>query len=428
MDRDYEKRPALPAFTTTFACHADSERPAKRPMLNADRPPFTPSHESAVRDTVPRHLPLSSSQQQSPVRVSSAMYDPPLSSSRRTSENDQPSTTSLPPTLPSIHELNKAAAVPPLDNGHGPPPSVMHPSFSHPPVVVPQHYAGPQGPSPTSMSAPQGMYLPSGPGPIEPMNRSSSFSGGASAYYNNTGHGRGHGNDPYPPQQPPPHYRASVPPPPPPQQLQHHRQGSGAISGQSHNEAINRAFLTSAFRRDMAKVQEHSTYIYHLVDRLPQQVATAFTDAAMGPGETAAMNEALKRAQEMVKYLKTWRVSGLFPDDGSAPVDNSSPLHVDTQLNSGHGDRDSKMYSPGSVADSQGGHELSKYKKRSRAAPPGRCHSCNIADTPEWRRGPDGARTLCNACGLHYAKLTRKSMNEEAKGLGGDSRGSTDMK
>ncbi|RUS26171.1 hypothetical protein BC938DRAFT_471141 [Jimgerdemannia flammicorona] len=35
-----------------------------------------------------------------------------------------------------------------------------------------------------------------------------------------------------------------------------------------------------------------------------------------------------------------------------------------------------------------------------RAAPPGRCHSCNISETPEWRRGPDGARTLCNACGL----------------------------
>ncbi|KAH6003190.1 hypothetical protein HBI84_082950 [Parastagonospora nodorum] len=50
----------------------------------------------------------------------------------------------------------------------------------------------------------------------------------------------------------------------------------------------------------------------------------------------------------------------------------------------------------------------SKTRKRGRAAPPGRCHSCNRAETPEWRRGPDGARTLCNACGLHYAKLTRK--------------------
>jgi predicted Fe-S protein YdhL (DUF1289 family) len=51
----------------------------------------------------------------------------------------------------------------------------------------------------------------------------------------------------------------------------------------------------------------------------------------------------------------------------------------------------------------------SKKMRRGRAAPPGRCHSCNRAETPEWRRGPDGARTLCNACGLHYAKLTRKT-------------------
>jgi hypothetical protein len=49
-----------------------------------------------------------------------------------------------------------------------------------------------------------------------------------------------------------------------------------------------------------------------------------------------------------------------------------------------------------------------KVQRRGRAAPPGRCLSCNRAETPEWRRGPDGARTLCNACGLHHAKLTHK--------------------
>ena len=59
--------------------------------------------------------------------------------------------------------------------------------------------------------------------------------------------------------------------------------------------------------------------------------------------------------------------------------------------------------------DSKAGFAAADTKKRrGRAAPPGRCHSCNRAETPEWRRGPDGARTLCNACGLHYAKLTRK--------------------
>jgi len=50
-------------------------------------------------------------------------------------------------------------------------------------------------------------------------------------------------------------------------------------------------------------------------------------------------------------------------------------------------------------------------KRRARAAPYGRCHGCSRAESPEWRRGPHGAHTLCNACGLHYAKLVRKEKN-----------------
>ncbi|KAK4177858.1 hypothetical protein QBC36DRAFT_345097 [Triangularia setosa] len=68
-------------------------------------------------------------------------------------------------------------------------------------------------------------------------------------------------------------------------------------------------------------------------------------------------------------------------------------------------DEDVAMYNDGMKP----AYSLNEVKKRrGRAAPPGRCHSCNRIDTPEWRRGPDGARTLCNACGLHYAKLERK--------------------
>ncbi|KAG4412836.1 hypothetical protein IFR04_014020 [Cadophora malorum] len=66
-----------------------------------------------------------------------------------------------------------------------------------------------------------------------------------------------------------------------------------------------------------------------------------------------------------------------------------------------------------------GGYGPESKKRRGRAAPPGRCHSCNRAETPEWRRGPDGARTLCNACGLHYAKLTRKNTMKNSQGSNG---------
>ncbi|KAG8526711.1 uncharacterized protein KY384_008140 [Bacidia gigantensis] len=89
--------------------------------------------------------------------------------------------------------------------------------------------------------------------------------------------------------------------------------------------------------------------------------------------------------------------------------DQQSYKHAPNDLQDG-GDYDDKMDGVGGFAGSDA------KKRRGRAAPPGRCHSCNRAETPEWRRGPDGARTLCNACGLHYAKLTRKMGNKAAAG------------
>lgn len=36
------------------------------------------------------------------------------------------------------------------------------------------------------------------------------------------------------------------------------------------------------------------------------------------------------------------------------------------------------------------------------------CTQCGSTKTPEWRSGPSGSRTLCNACGLFYSKLVKK--------------------
>jgi len=47
-------------------------------------------------------------------------------------------------------------------------------------------------------------------------------------------------------------------------------------------------------------------------------------------------------------------------------------------------------------------------KRKMGVAPELYCHSCGTTDTPEWRRGPDGCKSLCNACGLHYAKILRR--------------------
>ncbi|APA09434.1 hypothetical protein SS1G_12238 [Sclerotinia sclerotiorum 1980 UF-70] len=40
------------------------------------------------------------------------------------------------------------------------------------------------------------------------------------------------------------------------------------------------------------------------------------------------------------------------------------------------------------------------------------CTDCGTLDSPEWRKGPQGPKTLCNACGLRWAKKEKKQKPE----------------
>lgn len=41
------------------------------------------------------------------------------------------------------------------------------------------------------------------------------------------------------------------------------------------------------------------------------------------------------------------------------------------------------------------------------------CAHCHRKDSPEWRRGPNGPKELCNACGLKYAKAMAASKQQQ---------------
>jgi len=153
----------------------------------------------------------------------------------------------------------------------------------------------------------------------------------------------------------------------------------------------------SSWRRDLENSRNNSLNIYNLVKPLCER------DSEHSNHELKSMLQGFDKAVEDAEELRVGLEScrRLLKDmQEQQSVTDKRPHLPEYEV-------EEHVYpeDPRTVGLQQ--PELKKVR-RGRAAPPGRCHSCHRAETPEWRRGPDGARTLCNACGLHYAKLTRK--------------------
>lgn len=69
-----------------------------------------------------------------------------------------------------------------------------------------------------------------------------------------------------------------------------------------------------------------------------------------------------------------------------------------------------------------------KRKRRKNGASERDCSNCHAKSTPEWRRGPSGARDLCNSCGLRWAKeqgrISPRTTKSNASGCSGSAAGS----
>ncbi|KAG9030168.1 blue light receptor [Tulasnella sp. JGI-2019a] len=53
------------------------------------------------------------------------------------------------------------------------------------------------------------------------------------------------------------------------------------------------------------------------------------------------------------------------------------------------------------------------FKRKQQAAENYVCVTCGRTDSPEWRKGPLGPKTLCNACGLRHSKRTKKRQGDD---------------
>ncbi|CCG82235.1 Sexual development transcription factor NsdD [Taphrina deformans PYCC 5710] len=227
---------------------------------------------------------------------------------------------------------------------------------------------------------------------------------------------------------------------------------------------VNKAYATKSFQSDMQRIEDWSARLHDFASKSVSFSGASQAGTLKELGGTQRMptrqslDESIEQARAILSVLQTWR------DSEQAQMSNVSvvppvfklPHPTDPSL-------DSNNYSMGTYPNDCGSARQSgqprtspqlarwdrsdmdamKHRKRSapksinpmvasnmpgastthgsnipvaRSAPPGRCHSCNISETPEWRRGPDGARTLCNACGLHFAKLTKRKQQLAEQG------------
>jgi PAS domain S-box-containing protein len=68
---------------------------------------------------------------------------------------------------------------------------------------------------------------------------------------------------------------------------------------------------------------------------------------------------------------------------------------------------DAGIHIPIDKADARYSYADKKHKKV-KSADEYVCTDCGTLDSPEWRKGPNGPKTLCNACGLRWAKKEKK--------------------
>ncbi|KAJ1306625.1 hypothetical protein OPQ81_007621 [Rhizoctonia solani] len=142
----------------------------------------------------------------------------------------------------------------------------------------------------------------------------------------------------------------------------------------------------------------------HIISTVSRADPSPTTDSP-GQFEPPIVEDMLHRAVEGLRYLDPTRAEQyVYPGDfGTQPIASGAVAS--------EGSSETvfvRYYEDGKT-------EVNPVKKKRERKGPTQCASCHATSTPEWRRGPLGPRTLCNACGLVYAKLMKKRAKEEGK-------------
>lgn len=278
-------------------------------------------------------------------------------------ENRLPSFAKLTSSIPTTPSQQQT---PPMTQQIPAPPTPSSASSQiHPPPPPPPQMSTP----PPSISHKHTLSLP--PPPPRPFAHSHSYSVSAI---------------PHQPQQPSPPQMPQQPPQP-----QH----------PFHSIANDPEFLSN-----LPDLLETASHLYHT------------TSIGPTPDNLGILSKRLRSTADLLDYLRSKQP----PKFHQRNISDSAIMHHPHQQPHPHPHLHPGMYSP-----PQPGHQMivpgqqqpgmpmvgpivqQQGKKKRNRDEVTVCRHCGTSETPEWRRGPDGARTLCNACGLYHAKMVKRN-------------------
>ncbi|KAG9102963.1 hypothetical protein FRC06_000668, partial [Ceratobasidium sp. 370] len=177
---------------------------------------------------------------------------------------------------------------------------------------------------------------------------------------------------------------------------------TGSSPSQRPNSPDQRANDPRSRRIDEVRYGSMANSYRHIITTVSQASPSPSTDSSSRSFERPVVDDMLHRAVEGLRHL-----------DPSRAEQYAYPYEQLSEMPSGVvGEAPPETVFVQYYEDGRADANPTKKKKRERKGAT-QCASCHATSTPEWRRGPLGPRTLCNACGLVYAKLMKKRAKEE---------------
>lgn len=138
--------------------------------------------------------------------------------------------------------------------------------------------------------------------------------------------------------------------------------------------------------------------------------------AGVRPGSTSSSRADTIEMLTGLRYQEGERSRGLSTGNPSGALVTGDLPDSDRIERGGGGDKDRDRDRDRDREERPG---EKKRKVKVKGAEEYVCTDCGTLESPEWRKGPSGPKTLCNACGLRWAKKEKKEKQRSAQGGGG---------